>query len=46
MPLGTTCNNDLTLNRCLARLAARRKHLVEVEMAEEALSLVGTIFML
>jgi hypothetical protein len=46
MPLSTTCDNDFTLNRCLARLAARRKHLVEVEMAEEALSLVRTVFML
>lgn len=45
VPLRTTRHNHLSFNRCLARLAARRKHLMEVKMAEEALRLVRTIFM-
>jgi hypothetical protein len=45
MPLSTTCHNDLTFNGCLARLAAGREHLVEVEMTEETLRLISAIFM-
>jgi hypothetical protein len=46
MPFGSASYYDLTFDRCLARLAAGREHLVEVEMAEEALRFVGTILML
>jgi hypothetical protein len=46
MPLGSTCHNDLTLDGCLARFTTRRKHLVKVKMAEEALRFICAIFML
>jgi len=36
VPLGAARDNDFALNRCLAALAARRKELVEVEVAVEA----------
>lgn len=43
MPLRATRNNDFALNGRLARLAARREHFVEVEVAEETLRLVGAV---
>jgi hypothetical protein len=46
VPLSTARHNHLTFNRCLARLASRREHLVEVEMAEEALRLICAVFVL
>jgi hypothetical protein len=46
VPLGTTRHDDFALDRRLARLAARREHLVEVEMAEETLRLISAVLVL
>ena len=46
VPFSATGHNDLTFNWRFAGLATWREHLVKVEMAEEALGLIGTIFML
>jgi hypothetical protein len=46
MPFCTTRNNDFTLDGRLARLASRREHFVEIEMAEEALRFICTVFVL
>jgi hypothetical protein len=36
VPFGSTSNDDFTFDWCLARLAARAEHFVEVERAVEA----------
>jgi hypothetical protein len=46
MPLSTTRHNNFAFDGRLARFAAWREHFVEVEMAEEALRLIGAIFVL
>jgi hypothetical protein len=46
MPLCTTRNNDFALDGRLARLASRREHFVEIEVAEEALRFICAVFVL
>jgi hypothetical protein len=46
MPLGSTCDNDLALDGCFATLASGWKELMEVKVAEEALSFVRAVIML
>jgi hypothetical protein len=41
MPFRSSCNNDLTLDRCFAGTAAGRKELVEVQVAVEAERIIG-----
>jgi hypothetical protein len=44
VPLGAARDDDFALDGCLARLAAGREELVEVERAEEALRWVRAVF--
>ena len=46
VPFSATGHNDLTFNWRFAGLATWREHLVKVEMAEEALGLIGAVLML
>jgi hypothetical protein len=46
VPLRTTGDDDLAFDGRFAALAARREHLMEVEMAEEALGFVGAVLVL
>jgi hypothetical protein len=46
VPLRTARDDDLSLDGCLAALAARREQLVEVEVAVEAQGLVMPVFSL
>lgn len=46
VPLRTTSDDDLAFDRGFAALAARREHLVEVKVAEEALGFVGAVLVL
>jgi hypothetical protein len=46
VPLSTARHNDFTLDWCLAGLATRREHLVEIEMTKEALRFIGAVFVL
>jgi hypothetical protein len=45
MPLRTTSNDNLALDRCLARLAARGEELVEIKMAVKPPRFIGAVIM-